>query len=270
MRFDMSEYSQPHADQRLLGAPPGYVGYEEGGQLTDRMLANPFSVLLFDEIEKAHPSILDKFLQILEDGRLTDGRGQTVFFSEAIIVFTSNAGIYQVDPQTGRPRIDPASSQPLLNVDPRRDIEYNQVRTKVQNGVEDYFKHYLGRPELLNRIGQNIIIFDFIREPQMRLMLANKVLPSIARQVQAELSVDVRFAAEVTDQLIAFTAGDVSGGGRGVGNLAEMAVLNPLARTLFSLLAQGRELAGHALTVLRIIPPGESKDHRYELECDVR
>ena len=92
IRFDMSEFSQEHADQRLIGAPPGYVGFEEGGQLTNAVAEKPFSVLLFDEIEKAHPRVLDKFLQILEDGRLTDGRGQTVHFSETVIIFTSNIG----------------------------------------------------------------------------------------------------------------------------------------------------------------------------------
>ena len=80
IRFDMSEYSQSHSDQKLLGAPPGYVGYEAGGQLTNAIKENPFSILLFDEIEKAHPSIFDKFLQILEDGRMTDGQGNTVYF----------------------------------------------------------------------------------------------------------------------------------------------------------------------------------------------
>ncbi len=269
VRFDMSEYSQAHADQRLLGAPPGYVGYEEGGQLTDRMLANPFSVLLFDEVEKAHPSILDKFLQILEDGRLTDGRGQTVFFSEAIIVFTSNAGIYEVDSQTGRPRIDPATNQPLLHVDPNVDREYATVRTKVQTGVEDYFKHFLGRPELLNRIGQNIIIFDFIREPQMRLILERKVLPSIHKQVFSELGVSVEFDPRVSDQLLAQIGKDISAGGRGVGNLAESAVLNPLARVIFGLLEQGLSLGGKTLHVRQILLPHASELHRYDLEYDV-
>ena len=93
IRFDMSEYAQEHSDQKLFGAPPGYVGYEEGGQLTNKLKANPFCVLLFDEIEKSHPKILDKFLQVLEDGRMTDSRGEIVYFSEAIIIFTSNFNI---------------------------------------------------------------------------------------------------------------------------------------------------------------------------------
>ena len=92
LRFDMSEFSAEHAGDRLIGSPPGYVGFEAGGELTNAVRQDPFRVILFDEIEKAHPRILDKFLQILEDGRLTDGRGNTAFFSESILVFTSNLG----------------------------------------------------------------------------------------------------------------------------------------------------------------------------------
>jgi hypothetical protein len=97
IRFDMSEFNHEHSDQRLVGAPPGYLGHQEGGQLTNAVKKRPFSVLLFDEIEKAHVRILDKFLQILEDGRLTDGRGETVFFSETVIIFTSNIGAAEID-----------------------------------------------------------------------------------------------------------------------------------------------------------------------------
>lgn len=93
IRFDMSEFREAHNESRLFGAPPGYVGYDAGGELTKAIKENPFSLLLFDEIEKAHPKIWDKFLQILGDGRVTDGRGETVYFSESIIVFTSNLGI---------------------------------------------------------------------------------------------------------------------------------------------------------------------------------
>ena len=146
VRFDMSEYSLAHADQRLLGAPPGYLGYEEGGQLTNHVRSNPFSVLLFDEIEKAHPSILDKFLQILEDGRITNSRGETVYFSETVVIFTSNVGIYQLDQNTGRPLVNPLTGRRLLNVDPEKDIDYHAVREKVIGGVEAYFKHFLGPP----------------------------------------------------------------------------------------------------------------------------
>ena len=93
IRFDMSEFAAEHAAERLTGAPPGYLGHDAGGELTNAVRKQPFSLILFDEIEKAHPRVMDKFLQILDDGRLTDGSGSTVYFSEAVIVFTSNLGL---------------------------------------------------------------------------------------------------------------------------------------------------------------------------------
>lgn len=139
IRFDMSEYGQSHSDQKLLGAPPGYVGYETGGQLTNAVKKNPFSILLFDEIEKAHPSIFDKFLQILEDGRMTDGQGNTVYFSETVIIFTSNLGIYKLD-DSGRRTANVTS-----------DMPYREMSGRVREAIENYFKLDLGRPEILNR-----------------------------------------------------------------------------------------------------------------------
>jgi len=269
VQFDMSEYSQQHADQRLLGAPPGYVGYEEGGQLTNRMKTNPFAVLLFDEIEKAHPAILDKFLQILEDGRMTDGRGETVYFGESVIIFTSNIGIYRLDPTTWHPMVDPATGHPLLHVDPHIDVHYDAVKAKVTEGVQAYFKHILGRPELLNRIGQNIIVFDFIRPPVMRAILEHKVLRSIQAQVKERWQLDVAFAPAVIDQLLEIAGGDVSIGGRGMGNLAEIAILNPLARVMFRLLSEGSTLEGKTLTITCLIPPGATDDHRYDITWEV-
>ncbi len=269
IRFDMSEYGQAHSDQKLLGAPPGYVGYEEGGQLTNRVRTNPFSVLLFDEIEKAHPTILDKFLQILEDGRMTDGRGETVYFGESLIVFTSNVGIYQLDTQTGRPAIDPATRQPLLNVDPNKDKDYFDIKEKITLGVQSYFKHYLGRPELLNRIGQNVVVFDFVRPPVMRLILENKVLPSIANQIGDLWGLKVEFSEEVVDQLMSVASGDPSSGGRGVGNLAEAAILNPLSRAVFTFLEEGRALAGQVLKVKRISLPQENSGHVYDVDWEL-
>src|SRR5438309_709953 len=151
IRFDMSEFSAEHSDQRLIGAPPGYVGYDVGGELTNAVREKPFSVVLFDEIEKAHPRILDKFLQVLDDGVLTSGRGDRVYFSEAFIVFTSNLGIYATD----------ASGERIANVTP--DETYDTVKRKVRGEIEKHFKSVLNRPEILNRIGENVIVFDFIR-----------------------------------------------------------------------------------------------------------
>jgi DNA polymerase III delta prime subunit len=277
LRFDMSEYGVEQADQRLLGAPPGYVGYEEGGQLTNAVREKPFSVLLFDEIEKAHPSILDKFLQILEDGRMTDGRGETVHFSETVIIFTSNAGIYKLDPRTRWPEVD-ATGRPVMLVDPHVDKEYVDVHAKVLEGVQAFFKTVLGRPELLNRIGQNIVVFDFVREPVMREILKSKVLRSISENVGERWRVFVEFADPVEDEIMEICSQDVGSGGRGVGNLAEVALVNPLARRLYELTsgacadgsADPFPLAGWKLVVKGIHPPGDSSDQRYALDVESR
>jgi len=149
IRFDMSEFSQEHSDQRLIGAPPGYVGYEAGGQLTNAVKAKPFCVLLFDEIEKAHSRILDKFLQILEDGRLTDSKGETVYFAETIIIFTSNIGAAKISP----------------------DSDPNESKKKFIAAVQKKF-YDIERPELLNRIGDNIVVFNFIKESSVFIQIA--------------------------------------------------------------------------------------------------
>ena len=220
IRFDMSEYSQSHSDQKLLGAPPGYIGYEAGGQLTNAVRNNPFSILLFDEIEKAHPSIFDKFLQILEDGRMTDGQGNTVYFSECIIIFTSNLGIYTRNELGMRE----------LNVS--QDMSYQEIQQKVRRAVEDYFKLELGRPEILNRIGENIVVFDFIRPEVAEQILRaqiQKIAASLAAEKRIELIISEAAAAVLLDQSL----GNLSNGGRGIGNIVESMLINPLSRYLF-------------------------------------
>lgn len=226
IRFDMSEYRQEQSDQRLLGAPPGYVGYEAGGQLTNAMREHPFSVLLFDEIEKAHPSILDKFLQILEDGRITDGRGETVYFQDCLIVFTSNLGI--TIPSHENPAVR------VQNVSYETDREYTAVREKVLAGVKLYFNEELGRPELLNRIGNNILVFDFIREDSIEPIL-KKQIKNIAENLWKEKHIRLDVADTAVDDLKEFAKADLpkGQGGRGIGNMVEEMLINPLARYMF-------------------------------------
>ncbi len=219
-RFDMSEFSAEHSEARLIGAPPGYIGHDAGGELVNAVRQSPFCVLLFDEIEKAHPRILDKFLQILEDGRLTDGTGDTVFFSEAIIIFTSNLGIYTENTQGIRE----------LNVSP--EDPYEEVSEKVKEEIEYYFRFVLQRPELLNRIGDNIVIFDFIRRivaEEIFLKMTNNVLKRVNEQHGINLSV----SEEAYGQLMGLCLSDLSHGGRGIGNLLESYFINPLSRALF-------------------------------------
>lgn len=220
IRFDMSEYSQSHSDQRLLGAPPGYVGYETGGQLTNAVQKKPFSILLFDEIEKAHPSIMDKFLQILEDGRMTDGQGKTVYFSESIIIFTSNLGIYTTNNLGER----------IANV--TIDMAYDEVSARVRNAIEDYFKLELGRPEILNRIGENIVVFDFIR-PDVAKLILNAQIKKIIKTMLSEKNIDLVIEEIAREKLTKLALGNLNNGGRGIGNIVESYLINPLARFLF-------------------------------------
>ena len=220
IRFDMSEYGERHSDQKLLGAPPGYVGYEAGGQLTNAVRENPFSILLFDEIEKAHSSILDKFLQILEDGRMTDGQGNTVYFSECIIVFTSNLGIYTQSGQGGR----------KANV--TREMPYPEVQKRVRHAIEDYFKLELGRPELLNRIGENIVVFDFIR-PEVAEQIFLAQISKIVQSLAVEKKITLNLSDSALDTLLTQALGNLENGGRGIGNIVENQLINPLSRYIF-------------------------------------
>ena len=216
----MSEYGQSHSDQKLLGAPPGYVGYEAGGQLTNAVRKNPFSILLFDEIEKAHPSILDKFLQILEDGRMTDGQGNTVYFSETVIIFTSNLGIFTRD----------ATGARHANVTP--DMNYSEVRERVKSAIEEYFKLELGRPEILNRIGENIVVFDYIREDVAEQILDSQI-KKISGNLLTEKRIELVITAKAKAQLLSAATANLGNGGRGIGNIVESMLIDPLSRYMF-------------------------------------
>lgn len=219
-RFDMSEYQQPHSDQKLLGAPPGYIGYSDGGQLTNAIKAKPFCVLLFDEIDKAHPSILDKFLQILEDGRITDSAGETMYFSEALIIFTSNLGVVGRDEDTGR-RFQTVSPE----------MTYEVIQNNLLSTIKDYFKFTIQRPELLNRIGDNFIVFDFIRDEAVDEILALK-LQSIIDNLNHEKGISLEIEDSYRKKLSMLAKKDFSNGGRGISNMVETHVVNPLAQIL--------------------------------------
>jgi MoxR-like ATPase len=163
-RFDMSTFAEAHAAERLTGAPPGYVGHERGGELTNRVSQRPFSVLLFDEIEKAHPAVFDKFLQVLDDGRLTDALGSTAYFSETIIIFTSNLG----------------AKETYGWLDGNRLPDYATVTRHFEQAVRDHFTKELGRPELLGRLGGGITVFDILR-PEFIEQITRKLLRQLTR-----------------------------------------------------------------------------------------
>ena len=172
------------------------------------MKQRPFSVILFDEIEKAHPRLLDKFLQILEDGRLTDGRGDTVYFSESVIVFTSNLGIF----------VEDENGERIQNVRP--EDPYDEVEAKVRSAIEDHFKFRLSRPEILNRIGDNIVVFNFIGRDSARQILGG-MLSNVVARVKAEHKLDLSISPSAMERIESWCLKDLSNGGRGVGNRLE-------------------------------------------------
>jgi hypothetical protein len=236
LRFDMSEFAEEHTGARLLGAPPGYIGFDAGGELTNAVRAKPFAVVLFDEIEKAHPRILDKFLQILEDGRLTDGRGDAAYFSETILVFTSNLGIF----------VEDATGNRVQNVRP--GDPYELVEARVRTAIGDYFKYRLSRPEILNRIGDNIVVFNFIT-PEIAERIFDGMLKNVTKRVADEYKAELLLAPSVRTTLLARCTRDLSNGGRGIGNTLESAFINPLSRALFGERLEGcRQIAVTDLT----------------------
>lgn len=220
IRFDMSEYREENSDQKLFGAPPGYVGYGQGGQLTNAVKNNPFSVLLFDEIEKAHPSIMDKFLQILEDGRMTDGQGNTVYFTETIIFFTSNVGISYEAERNGK-KVREYLVQP--------DEPYDDIMKKVKEAMKIEFK-----PEVLNRIGENIVVFNYIDGNSSKAITKSKI-ESINKNILKSLKMNIGVSDAAFQWFFnkCWENDTRMNGGRGIGNVIEEYYLNPLAEFLF-------------------------------------
>src|SRR5438874_12463643 len=176
VRLDMSEYMEKHSVSRMIGAPPGYVGYEEGGQLTEQVRRRPYSVVLFDEIEKAHPDVFNVFLQILDDGRLTDSQGRTVDFKNTIVVMTSNVG-----------------SQYITDLGPDQD---EAMRQRVNEALREQF-----RPEFLNRIDE-VVIFKQLSRTQLR-----EIVDLQLRKLLKRLE-DRHITLEVTDDAKDFLANE--------------------------------------------------------------
>lgn len=229
IRFDMSEYAQENSDQKLIGAAPGYVGYEEGGQLTNAIKEHPFSVVLFDEIEKAakpNPRILDIFLQILEDGRLTDSKGETVYFSDTIIVFTSNLGANQVAMSNDK----------------------ESVAKEFIKIVKDYFDNELKRPELLGRIGyNNIVPFNFIQDREFQYKICKNKLKPVIKGIEEKYKLDLEFEKEMEAIEYILMSVDSSKGGRDILNAINDRLLDPLAMFLFNNKDDLRSLRGSKL-----------------------
>ena len=204
IRIDMSEYTERHAVARLIGSPPGYVGYDQGGQLTEAVRRRPYSVVLFDEIEKAHPDVFNVLLQVLDDGRLTDGQGRTIDFSNTIIIMTSNVGSQMIMDFTGD--------------------DLSVLDNKMLDVLRQHF-----RPEFLNRI-DDIVIFDRIHEQAMRAIV-DVQLGRVARQVKDSRDITLQFDDSIRDML-ARDGYDPSFGARPLKRLVQKRILDPLALEL--------------------------------------
>ena len=218
VRIDMSEYMEKHTVARLIGAPPGYVGYEEGGQLTEAVRRRPFSVILFDEVEKAHNDVFNVLLQVLDDGRLTDSQGRTVDFKNTVLIMTSNLG-----------------SQNILDAQ-ERGLSYEEIRSLVMNEVRHHF-----RPEFLNRVDE-IVVFHPLTEEEL-----GKIVGIQLGRVRERLS-DRRITLKITPAAIRSLASrgyDPVFGARPLKRLIQHDIENPLSR----LLVKGEVKDGDTLTV---------------------
>jgi ATP-dependent Clp protease ATP-binding subunit ClpB len=200
----MSEYGEKHTVSRLVGAPPGYIGYEEGGQLTEAVRRRPYSVVLLDEVEKAHPEVFNILLQVLDDGRLTDGQGRTVDFRNVILIMTSNLGSQYL-------------SNPALNADTKREA--------VMGAVRQAFK-----PEFLNRLDE-IVIFDALGTAELTRIVDIQLKRLNQRLADRRIEVDVTQAGK---DWLALTGFDPVYGARPLKRLVQTTIEDALARKVLS------------------------------------
>jgi ATP-dependent Clp protease ATP-binding subunit ClpB len=218
VRIDMSEYMEKHAVARLIGAPPGYVGYEEGGRLTESIRRRPYAVVLFDEIEKAHPDVFNVLLQMLDDGRLTDGQGRTVDFKNTVVVMTSNIGSQQIQELTSKGAED----------------------WEIEAAVREQLKAFL-RPELLNRIDETII-FHQLRREQIAKIVEIQLERLRQRLHEREISIELTPAAV---DAIANEGYDPVYGARPLKRVIQQRLENPIASRIL-----GGEISdGQTITV---------------------
>jgi ATP-dependent Clp protease ATP-binding subunit ClpC len=223
VRFDMSEYMEKHSVSKLIGSPPGYVGHDEGGQLTERIKRNPYSVVLLDEIEKAHPDLFNIMLQVFEDGTLTDGLGNRVNFKNTIIIMTSNIGARFIEKKGAMGFQLPDQQEAQRSVS---DMVLSEVRRTFN-------------PEFLNRIDE-IIVFDALSDDDLR-----KILLLLVDQLNAHLvdrRLRIRLRPEVADWIIAVTCKDRSYGARPLRRAIQRHIEDPLSEELIRGHLRGGEI----------------------------
>lgn len=203
-RIDMSEFQEQHSVARLIGSPPGYVGYEQGGQLTESIRRRPYQIVLFDEVEKAHPDVFNTLLQVLDDGRLTDGQGRTVNFTNTIIIMTSNLGSSAIQDWDGN--------------------NFEELENAVLNAAKTHF-----RPEFLNRI-DDIVIFDRIKQADMRRIVEMQ-LDTLTSEIEKSKGITLEFTEEVKNA-IASEGFDPVFGARPLKRVIQRRIMNELAKRI--------------------------------------
>ena len=238
IRLDMSEYMEKHTVSRMVGAPPGYVGYEEGGQLTEAVRRKPYSVVLFDEIEKAHPDVFNMLLQILDDGRLTDNNGRVVSFRNCVIVMTSNAGAHAIN--DGRVVGFGGGSSPA---------DYESMKMRVMEEMKRDF-----RPEFLNRVDETVVFHALTREEI--LQIASLMLNQMKNRLH-ELGIELSWD-ETAAQLLADAGFDEKFGARPLRRAIQRRVEDALSEEIIA----GRlKLGDHVHAIAR---QGEVRFERME------
>ena len=185
IRVDMSEYMEKHSVSKMVGSPPGYVGYDEGGQLSEKVRRNPYSVILFDEIEKAHPDVFNILLQVLDDGHITDSSGRTVDFKNTVIILTSNAGAQRI--------VEPKQLGFASSSDNEKD--YSVMKTNVMDEVKQMFK-----PEFLNRIDETIVFHQLTRENLKEIL--DILLKEINNRLMEQMQMSLKLTEKAKEFLI--------------------------------------------------------------------
>ena len=214
IRVDMSEYMEKHSVSKLIGSPPGYVGYDEGGQLSEKVRRNPYSVLLFDEIEKAHPDVFNILLQVLDDGHITDAHGRKVDFKQTIIIMTSNAGAQAI--------IEPKKLGFLSNNDEKQD--YERMKSGVMEEVRRLFK-----PEFLNRIDE-IMVFHPLNKTHIK-KIVNIMLKTLEKRCREQLDIQLKITESVKD-FLAEAGFDSKYGARPLRRAIQTKLEDPMANAL--------------------------------------
>ena len=215
VRIDMSEYMEKHTVSRLIGAPPGYVGYDEGGQLTESVRRQPYSVILLDEVEKAHPEVFNVLLQMLDDGRMTDGQGRTVDFKNAVVIMTSNIGSQWI-------------SETHLGTE--------EIRRKVMDALQSHFP-----PEFLNRV-DDLIIFDRLGKEELKQIVTLELSHLSVRFAEKDMTLKLTESAQ--EELVE-RGFDAVYGARPLRRTLQRDILNPLAVDML----EGRFNEGDAISV---------------------